>query len=263
MGQMDALSHTSRWWAELLFPGGVLGGEPDRWNPVDGHPGYAKTMSWLEEQGVEPADRPLQAKQLLTQSLLPDLVHAASGVERAAVLVRQHTAETQAWVDEFLPRSEAALAGRQVHAMDVLSTSLAFSEVVLWVRMLLDRIDRIDPTDRKYRVGLLPALAPGQVRDRVSRAADILRAELSGVRALANYTAHHSALPFPGAAADVAGDGTVSLRVPKPPPPDVYPPELLTYDGRQTAIPYSDGLLSAVAGFIDETIAAFREAQSP
>lgn len=251
------LRHTTRWWAEMLFPGGYLGDDLSLWASVEEHPGYRATLDWLERQGLTPSDRPARAKSLLTRSLLPDLIHAASGLERAVELLKYHTAETQDWVDEILRPKGDLNPGSQVHAADVTAASLAFSDVLLWTRNILDRIDRSEP-GTKRRLGLLPALAPGELQGRVSSSTRLFREKTQGVRRLANYTAHHSALPFPGAAADIDDNWKVSLRVPDPPEPDVYAPETLTFNGSWTAVEYADRLLEAAVELVDGVLEAFR-----
>ncbi len=254
------LPRTTRWWGELLGADGQpIGSDLPLWASVKEHPGYAAASAWLDKQDVPQAERPERVKALLTSSLLPDLVHAASGVERAIALLQRHTAETQRWVDEVLkPKYRRPEVGSRVHAQEVLSASLALSDSVAWVRAFLDRIDRGVP-GRRYRVGLMPALASGPLCDRVTSAHELLERELGDVRKLANYTIHHSALPYAGAPADIDEEWRVSLMVPNPPKPDVYAPELLTYHGCPTAGHYTTALLDAVSKFMDETIAAFKE----
>ena len=256
------LPHEYEWWTELRRGGGgLLGDDVTLWREVDDHPGYDKVMRWLGK-GVAADERPRAAKSLLTASLLPDVVHAACGVERAVALLGMHLDEAQRRVNTLRVHFDRDQVGPDIMLSSTLSVSHALSDVVLWTRALFERVQRNDRVNHSsYKVGLLPALAENGVHERVAAAYARLLADAGDVRTFANYTAHHSGLPGPEPRAEVGEDWEVWMKVPSPPPePNDYAPETLTFHGGPKAGDFAGNTLSAVAAFVDEVLAAFRAA---
>jgi hypothetical protein len=138
-----------------------------------------------------------------------------------------------------------------------MSASQAITDVVMWARALTERMRRWHRGSGWPEIGLIPALADGPLLEGIQMAYLDFLTRTEGMRPLANYAAHHAALPYAGAAARLDPDWAVSLPVPDPPTGDVFCPELLTYDSKLTAGQYADDLLRAVDDFVTSLLDAF------
>lgn len=256
---LGVLPYQNKWWSRLLTAEGILGQDATLWRSLEDHPGFSMAHAWLVDAGESEIDAHRGAQQMLTESLLVDVVDAACGIERAAALLQVHTRETQAWVDQYLrPQFDSAAPGSSVAAQDVRSTSHALTDLYWWVRCFTERVVREDRRNRRrYKVGLLPAIADGSLRQRVQSAFDEFQGEMLGARETANYAGHHSAIPEPGASAQVAPDFLVSMRVPDPPDRNVYSYRLLTFANGLSAVEFADHCMRTVAKFMDLVITAF------
>ena len=144
---------------------------------------------------------------------------------------------------------------------EVVDVWYEFLNMLTWVRSLQDRVERKDHT-RKQTLGLLPSLAPAQLKQRVEKAYRRLeQGRAAEARRLTNYGVHAGLLPNPGTpSARVKADGMLTFVMPDPVHSAIDNWQEFTFREERDALTFAEGLFDEVAAFIDLVLDAFSEA---
>jgi len=114
----------------------------------------------------------------MTRGLIVEVIYAAGGVERELAQMQAALEEAQAWTDRapssFPEHREKPLHGSYSAAPTLVDASYAFVNLLTWARTLRERVERPWRPRSPRKVGLLPALHPGPLQDRVGRALSVL-----------------------------------------------------------------------------------------
>ena len=135
--------------------------------------------------------------------------------------------------------------------------SYNFVNLVSWARSTVDRTDRPFKPGSSSRAGLLPALRPGELRDRVEDALQHLRTALKDSRSLSSYAFHAGAVPGEEAqgSAIPPEEGT---PVPPASPVDPAPAgETLEFIADRDLVKYATELMAAIEEFVNQVLDAF------
>ena len=155
------------------------------WADVSARPAAARLHALAQAQGQS-----LDAagtKYRITQPLLLDVIHAACGVEYtvekllAGIDVVQRWSDEHPWVGPGPPEY-----GVNPERWDV---SFEVSNLLVWARTLVERLETKVP-GTGMRIGLLPALADGDLKDQVQRFHGELAGWVEAEGHLAGYTLH-------------------------------------------------------------------------
>ena len=261
------------WFHRMNFPAGQrapLGTAAELWDPAarnyEGHNETRVVMNTmvgrLDElnggHGRVATDGEVVGE--LYAPLLGDLVVAAGGVEQA---VRRFLDE----VDRL--QQDATRLGLWSTAVTVQGIGsaegawYAFADVVSWARIVQERLARPPPRKGGLRwQGLLPALAPGELRSRAQQLYDeLLEGPYGEVRKLANFTLHAALIRSPHSGATVDTAGTVHLPFPdRADSPRIAHPSTLRFTQRRDAVTYTTDLWTAIQHFLDAVLTAFAAA---
>lgn len=205
------------------------------------------------------------AKYYITRTLLDEVLFAAGGVEAELLRLRRTTATAQEWTDQALrehPRSEGALATFS-GAPTLLEGYYAFTTGLWWARAVDERTDRpYKPGRHTPRSGLLPALAPGDLHDRVAAALQQLRRDLHETRLMANFALHAGPLLGGGTpSALVRDDGRIVLRLPNKLRTRITTWEEFSYTEGRDMLTFAEGIMSQVEVFVEELLSALEAAR--
>ena len=145
--------------------------------------------------------------------LLAEVLYAAGGVEREFRELRKALDEAQPHDAQQLaspepprpavspqvqpapPPQERPTARALVAARPQREASYSFVNLLSWVRSTVERTDRPVKPGSLERDGLLPALQPGELHDRVEAAVQHLRTALKDSRSLSSHAFHAAAVP--------------------------------------------------------------------
>jgi hypothetical protein len=146
------------------------------WADVRSHPDYPTWQQLARQRGLAPDEELLGYH--MTRGLILEVIHAAGGVERELAQVQAALEEAQAWADQavlnFPSEREKPLRGVNAAAPSLVDVSYAFVNLLIWARTVRERVERPWRPRSTKRVGLLPALEPGPLQDRVADALSIL-----------------------------------------------------------------------------------------
>src|SRR5258708_28796547 len=135
----------------------------------------------------------------------------------------------------------------------------SIEELIIWTRILLDRLRRGSVKQQGNDQGLIPAMARGPRREAVIQARSRLLSSAAGeTRYLAGLNLHMQPLR-PGSRSARVFDGKVTLPFPDPVSGVIDHQVQLTYDDGRDAATFADGVMDAVTRFMDELIAAFEQ----
>ena len=191
-------THRAKWFHRISFPG----------NAVLGLGEASETWRSDLAQEWESYSR-----------LLADVAEAAAAVEYTAEKIHRAIATAEAYYVPYLP---ALLAGpepeRGRHASHpaIADAYSEFANLLWWIRALDDRLGH------GYRGarGLLPALAPGRLHDRARVLSEEFRRILAKEAGyLANYSLHHSTIPYAFNSSARVVDERLELPIPNRPSP--------------------------------------------
>jgi hypothetical protein len=139
------------------------------WADVSPHPAVARLQALAGTRG-----RSLDAAGIVfsvTRSLLLDVIHAAGGIEYTVEKLLAALDVVQQWSDENPWVGPAPLEyGVAPERWDV---SFEVSNLVVWARTLVERLEAKVPGS-EVRIGLLPALADGDLKNQMQRFRDEL-----------------------------------------------------------------------------------------
>jgi hypothetical protein len=185
-------------------------------------------------------------------------------VERELAQVEAALEEAQAWTDQavlnFPSEREKPLRGVNAAAPSLVDVSYAFVNLLIWARTLRERVERPWRPRSTKRVGLLPALEPGPLQDRVTDALSSLDDALAEARYLTNYALHAGSLPSTSTpAAEVLEDGRIVFRIPDPVAGPITTWEEFSFSDGRDALTYAYSLMQSVADFVDKVLTAFED----
>jgi hypothetical protein len=193
-----------------------------------------------------------------------EVIHAAGGVERELAQVQAAMEEAKAWTDQaasdFPSERERLLQGSYAAAPTLVDVSYAFVNLLMWARTLRERVERQWRRGSPKKVGLLPALEPGPLQNRVAHALSILDDALAEARYLTNYALHAGSLPSTSTpAAEVLEDGRILFRIPDSVAGPITTWEEFSFRNKRDALTYAHSLMQSVAAFLDEVLTAFED----
>jgi hypothetical protein len=226
----------------------------------------AQAAAWKQlaaERGVH-AD----VKYHMTRGLLPEVLYAAGGVERELAQLTAALTDVQRFADQAKAQhppsssEEWPLYGRHVSTPSMREASYSFVNLLSWARSTVERTDRPYRLRRAERAGLLPALAPGQLRGSVESALGDLKAALGDYRLLANYALHAGAVPGGGSPrADMLPDGRLLARVPDPIGDAILTWEEFKFAQDRDMLSYATEVMGNIETFVDRVLDAFAAAR--
>jgi hypothetical protein len=207
--------------------------------------------------------RPFDNDDLLyyaTRTLLTDIVDAAGGVERAYERFRKSMACAQETCEDWERQNGHALSeGTGLSDGSVEDAWYGLEELIIWTRVLLDRLRR--PSVRKGfpDQGLIPALADGPRRDAVIQARSRLLSSTAGeARYLAGLDLHMQ--PYRGGSkGGRVRSGRVILEFPDPVANLIDHQLQLTFDTGRDGASFADEVMTAVSRFMEGLITAFEQ----
>ena len=141
--------------------------------------------------------------------------------------------------------------------------SYCFVDLLGWARSTVERTDRPYRPGSPERAGLIPALAPGQLRDSVEAALRQLRAALRDSRFLAGYALHAGAVPEGTPGAEILPDGRILARLAEPVTDPVLTWEGLEFTEARDMLTYATELMAAVEVFVSRVLDAFAAGSPP
>lgn len=218
-----------------------LGARSDLWADLGDAPQYAEWKQLAEERTASPAQNGSPAAEVqhyIARGLLAEVLYAAGGVERELRELRRALKDGQRPASPGAP-PEPTSARALVAARPVRDASYSFVNLLSWARLTVDRTDRPHRPGLSRRTGLLPALQPGELHDRVEAAIQHLRSTLLDSRALAGYAFRTAAIP---------GEGTAAV-----------PP---TLGEERDMLTYATDLMAAIEVFVDQVLDAFAAAEA-
>jgi hypothetical protein len=195
----------------------------------------------------------VEQEKLGADGLLPEVLYAAGGVERELRDLRKILDDEQQLAAQEPPRPTVLLQGpsapapaarRQpiggpyAAARPVREVSYSFVNLVSWARSTVDRTDRPAKPGSSGRAGLLAALPPGELRDRVAAALQHLRTALKDSRSRSNSA-------FDAGAATPAQAG-----------------EKLEFTADRDLVKYATELMAATEEFVNQVLDAFADDQA-
>jgi hypothetical protein len=234
-------------------PGG-LGFGAELWVDVTAHPAAARLQALAQAHG-----RSLDAagmKYGITQPLLLDVIHAACGIEYtvekllAAIDVVQRWSDEHPWVGPGPPEY-----GVVPERWDV---SFEVCNLVVWARTLVERLQTTVPGSG-MRIGLLPALADGDLKNQVQRFHDELAGWVEAEGYLAGYALHLGRLHGGTPSFRRGRDGQVRFLLPDRPGRRLWSWEEFTYRQDRDAGAVAVDLLGHVERFMDGLLTSFEQ----
>jgi hypothetical protein len=240
------MPHYQEWMRRTIAGGPRLGQGPELWADLSAHPATPRLQSLAQTHGrsLDSSD----ATYYLTRSLLLDVIHAAGGVEYTVEKLLDALDVVQQWSDAS-PLVGPAPVKYEV-APERWDVSFEVSNLVVWARILRDRLQ--DDTQRKgVKIGLLPALAAGELKDQVQGFYNELANWVEAETYLAGYTLHIGRLHGGTPVLQREPDGHVRFLLPDRPGSRVWSWEELTYRQNRDARSVAVDLLQRIERFMD------------
>jgi excisionase family DNA binding protein len=192
--------------------------------------------------------------------LLPDVAEAAAAVEYTAEKIHQAVATAEAYYVPYLPsllEGPEPESGRGASHPAFADAYSEFANLVWWIRALDERLQH------EYRgrpQGLVPALAPGALRDRVQALKLSLESALAEeARFFANFSLHHSTIPYAFNSNARVVAGRLELPIPDRVTAPITSNRNLSYADGRTLSSFADEATAIVVSFMDAVIDAFTE----
>lgn len=254
---MTPLIRYDRWMKRVFEQ--QLGFWGEHWADVGDTKQFAAWRRLAEERGAS-AD----LKYHMTRSLLPEVLYAAGGVERELEHLRAALAEVQQFADEAAALhphpspAEWPAFGYHVSTPAMRDVWYSFANLLSWARSVVERTSRPYKPRSTEQAGLLPALAPGQLRDQVQGALDELQVALDDSRRFANYALHAGVIPGGGTPrADILPDHRLLARLPDPVTRPILTWEEFTFSEDRDMLTYATEVMESIEIFVDEVLDAF------
>jgi hypothetical protein len=244
-------------WLRRYVAGGLGGGE--LWADVSAHPAAAKLQAIPRPHLERFDDRGITFR--ITRLLLLDVIHAAGGVEYTVKKLLAALDVVQQWTDE---RSVPGQPSEYDVVPELWDVSFEVSNLVVWARTLNKRLQddsRAREQGVKTKIGLLPALADGDLKDQVKRFRDQLANWTKAESWLAGYALHIGRLHGGGPVLHRGPDGRVRFLLPDPPKRKnwIWSSEEFTHRQNRDAETVAVDLLDRVERFMDGLLTSFEQ----
>jgi hypothetical protein len=189
--------------------------------------------------------------------LLPDVAEAAAAVEYTAEKIHRAVATAEAYYVPYLPallEGPEPEFGRHASHPAIADAYSEFANLLWWIRALDDRLKHEYHGAR----GLLPALAPGRLLDRArDLTSDFKRSLADEAGYLANYSLHHSTIPYAFNSSARVVDDRLELPIPNRASAPVNSYRDLRYSDGRTLSKFADEASRIVVTFMDALLDAF------
>jgi hypothetical protein len=141
------------------------------WGDLSEHPAVPRLQALARTHG-----RPVDESEIayrITRSFMLDVIHAAGGIEYTVEKLLAALNAVQQWSNEHaLPSPDMPELEVSPERWDV---SFEVSNLVVWARTLVERLEsKTRKRGIEVKIGLLPALADGDLKDGVQRFHDQL-----------------------------------------------------------------------------------------
>jgi len=258
-GRPSELQRTRRanWFHRISFPRDAVAGlgfAGETWRTDVELPGYADLVA------ASSRFKWRLSTWDLTSRLLPDVAEAAAAVEYSVEKIHRAIAVVEAYYVPYLPallEGPEPQYGRGASHPAVADAYSEYANLLWWIRALSDRLEH-RYAGKTY--GLLPALAPGRLDDRARGLASALSRDLAiEARHLANYSLHHSTIPYAFNSSAQVVNGRLELPIPDRVSAPVENSWDLTYSSGRTLSTYADEAASIVDKFMADLLDAFEE----
>ena len=239
------------WMRRTMARGPRIGHGPELWADLSAHPAVPRLQSVAQAHGrsLDSSD----ATYYLTRSLLLDVIHAASGIEYSVEKLLDALDVVQQWSDAN-PWEGSAPAEYEV-APERWDVSFEVSNLVVWARILRDRL-QTDVRGKDMKIGLLPALAEGDLKDQVQGFYDELANWVEAETYLAGYTLHIGRLHGGTPVLQRGPDGRVRFLLPDRLGSRVWSWEEFTYRQNRDAQAVAAALLQRIERFMDRLLSS-------
>lgn len=138
--------------------------------------------------------------------------------------------------------------------------SFEVSNLVVWARTLVERLESRTRVGRvEVKVGLLPTLADGDLKDQVKQFHDELARWVEAESYLAGYALHIGRLHPGGPVLHRGPDGRVRFLLPDRPGRKIWSSEEFTYRHNRDAATVAVDLLERVERFMDGLLTSFEQ----
>jgi hypothetical protein len=254
---------SNEWWRRQAFSryGVPLGWGAEYWDlKAENYEGASAMGNRLRALGRRPTKRDVALR--LANFLLSDVLVAAGGVEGAVGRLRQTATELRRVADRWGVRGTVDLPHHGLSDFASIDAAYSFADFLSWVRALDERLDRrAFEGGVRRRQGLLPALRPKRLGQRVQHLVDEFRAGPGGdCRDLANFTLHASLVRNPLSGAEVDQAGEIRLPIPDTPTHPVYHWDQLTWTDGRDGFAFAEQVWQAVLKLMDDLLEAFEKA---
>jgi hypothetical protein len=248
-----------------------LGAREESWADLTGTPQYATWQRLAEARGAGD-----DVPHYLTNGLLAEVLYAAGGVERELRELHKVLDDGQRLSAQEAPRPSVRVRVQPASAppgrpaarafmatRPVRETSYSFVNLLSWARSTVERTDRPYRPGTSGRAGLLPALRPGELHDRVEAALQHLRTALRDSRSVSSYAFHAGAIPGEG----TPGSGLLPDGDTLAPPAysltnQAPAEEALQFTEDRDMLTYAIGLMDAIETFVNQVLDAFAASQT-
>lgn len=184
----------------------------------------------------------------ITRSLLLDVIHAAGGIEYTVEKLLAALDAVQQWSNEqTFPGPDVPEYEVSPERWDV---SFEVGNLVVWPRTLVERLETTVPGSG-VRIGLLPALADGSLKDQVQRFHGELAGWVKAESYLAGYALHLGRLHGGTPTFRRERNGQVRFLLPDRPERRLWSWEEFTYRQNRDARSVAVDLLGRVERFME------------
>jgi hypothetical protein len=233
-----------------------LGFGGELWGDVSAHPAAARLEAIPRAHLERFDDRGITFR--ITRPLLLDVIHAAGGVEYTVEKLLAALEVVQQWTDE---RSVPGEPSEYDVVPELWDVSFEVSNLVVWARTLNKRLQDDSREEVRTKIGLLPALADGDLKDQVKRFREQLDSWTKAESWLAGYALHIGRLHGGGPVLHRGPDGRVRFLLPDPPKRKnrIWSSEEFTYRQNRDAETVAVDLLDRVERFMDGLLTTFEQ----
>jgi hypothetical protein len=269
------MTRASDWYSRIYFPANAtmrLGGGYETWildpERYEGSEALRATLRTPTTPGtLKRSSTKRDLAYELVDNLLGEVLAAAGGVEQSIMSLRSSIAEAQAYADQHVKKPIPGVPHGIGHP-SIPKAWYDFANLLSWARVLEERLDR-RPAQRRLRPGapLLPnqglvnAVKPVRLKNRVDRLLSDLRAGPVGeARLLANFTLHSALVRDPNSGAWLGPGGKVIMPIPDKSAAPIAHRKTLTWNDGRDALAFAEELWASVDDFMEHLIEAFERA---
>jgi hypothetical protein len=246
------MTHYREWTRRYL--NGQLGIGSELWADVSAHPAAARLEALERAHGRSPDASSIAFS--ITRSLLLDVIHAAGGIEYTVEKLLIALDVVQQWADDHVSQPRQSLEYGSWVSAERWDVSFEVSNLVVWARTLVERLEAKAPGS-DVRIGLLPALTDGDLKDQVKGFRDELIRWVEAEGWLAGYALHIGRLHGGTPSLRLESDGRVRFLLPDRPGSRVWSWEEFTYQQDRDARTVAVALLTRVERFMEDLLTIF------